>query len=76
MKHCKNNTNIYRTNKFIVEQTISIRNSENTTVIYSDDVYYLRNKYRDKKYNNLFSKRKYIDGKRVHSTMYVRKYIK
>ena len=76
MKKLNENTNIYRTNKFIVEQTISITNSENSSIVYSYDVYYLRNRHRDKKYNNLFASRNDINGKRVHATMYVRKYMK
>lgn len=74
-KKCEN-TNIYRTSHYIVEQNLSLTNSENRSVLYSYDVYYLRNKHRDKKYNSMFSNRKEIDGKRVHTFMYIRKYVK
>lgn len=70
------NTNIYRTSRYIVEQNLFLSNSANKSVLYSYDVYYLRNKHRDKKYNSMFSNRKDVDGKRVHTFMYMRKYTK
>lgn len=72
----KGATNIYRTKHYIVTQVMGIKlDCEENNVIYSHDTYYRRNFKRDAEYEKLFVKRKHINGKRLHSTMYERTYI-
>ena len=68
--------NIYRTRDFIVKQVIGIKYSdvENIAVI-SNDTFYRRTKKRDREYERVFWERKYINGKRIPSTMYARTYV-
>ena len=69
--------NVYRTRNYIVKQVLSL---EMPTVedngIKSNDTFYKITSIRDKQYNLIFRDRKSIDGKRLPSTMYARKYIK
>lgn len=66
-------TNVYRTEEFIVSQHICFSSdSLGTTRILSEDTYYSRTKLRDLLYEKLFTS----DGKRLHSSMFVRTYIK
>ena len=62
---------------YIVKQVLSL---EIPTIedngIKSYDTFYQRTPIRDKQYNLIFRDRKSIDGKRLPSTMYARKYIK
>lgn len=68
--------NVYRTKNFIVKQVIGVRTSdEENNIIMSFDTYYRRTKKRDKIYERAFASKKHIDGKRLPSTMYSRKYI-
>jgi len=73
----KNATNIYRTEKFIVKQTISISNvMDGNTVMISEDVYYLRTPVRDKIFEKIFiSVRENIDGKRIKTALHTRRYV-
>ena len=68
--------NVYRTELFIVVQNIGIRydDSENN-VMFSFDTFYSRNQNRDKEYEHIFRNRKYIDGKRIKTTMHARTYV-
>ena len=68
--------NVYRTRDFIVKQVIGIKYSdvENIAVI-SNDTFYRRTKKRDREYERVFWERKYINGKRIPSTMYARTYL-
>ena len=68
--------NVYRTRDFIVKQVIGIKYSdvENIAVI-SNDTFYRRTKKRDREYERVFWERKYINGKRIPSTMYARTYV-
>ncbi len=68
--------NVYRTENYIVKQVFGVKYSdvENTAII-SYDTYYLRTVERDEDYEDIFWERKHIDGKRVPSTMYTRKYV-
>lgn len=69
-------TNVYRTNNYIVLQEISIHTDEcGDTISISKDTYILRTIVRDFHYLVKFKDRKYVDGKRLHSTTYIRKYI-
>lgn len=68
----ENATNVYRTEEFIVSQHICFSsNGLGTTRILSEDTYYSRTKLRDLLYEKLFEN----NGKRLHSSMFVRTYI-
>lgn len=71
-----NADNVYRTAEFIVKQSLSVQfdDTEGNSVI-SNDVFYRRTKRRDSEYEYVFSGRKNIDGKRLPSNMYSRKYV-
>ncbi len=70
-------TNVYRTKNYIVKQDLYMdTNIDGQDILFSNDTFYIRNKQIDKLYNMLFSDRKNIDGKRIHSTSHQRKYIK
>ena len=72
----KDANNVYRTNRFIVKQQISIVVSANCdSYIISNDTYYLRTLKRDFEYNLLYSKRKNPDGRRMPASTYIRKYV-
>lgn len=68
--------NVYRTTGYIVKQSLSVQfdETEGNSVI-SNDVFYKRTKRRDSEYEYVFSGRKNIDGKRLPSNMYSRKYV-
>ena len=68
--------NVYRTRYYIVKQELMISaNDVETCEMCSRDTYYLRTAKRDKEYEYIFAARKHIDGKRLPSTMYTRKYV-
>lgn len=71
-----NADNVYRTKSYIVKQVllIEVLSNENNG-IKSYDTYYKRNKLRDKQYELIFNERKSVNGKRLPSTMFSRKYI-
>ena len=73
-----NADNVYRTREYIVKQQISTSVNKNSLITHliSEDTYYLRIPKRDVEYNIIFKVRgKNIDGKRIRSTMYTRKYV-
>ena len=73
----ENATNVYRTSEFIVLQIMEFRNhSERGVAFVSHDTYYLRTPERDAEYELMFFMRDHIDGRRLPSTMYTRKYIR
>ena len=69
--------NVYRTKDYIVCQKVSLcRCGKWNTLILSDDTYLLRTIKRDTDYELSFRVRgKNINGKRMHSASYIRKYI-
>lgn len=70
-------TNVYRTKEFIVKQIIGIEyDCREGNEIFSRDTYYKRTPARDHEYECLFSDRRNIDGKRLPSTAYNRRYVK
>lgn len=74
---CKDAVNVYRTKKYIVKQDILVEGTENgETLIFSNDVFYERTKSRDKEFEAIFAERQYINGKRLPSTSYTRRYVK
>lgn len=69
-------TNVYRTKHYIVLQDLTIQESgDNEPIILSRDTYYLRTILRDYHYLNKFQNRKNLNGKRLPSTTYIRRYI-
>lgn len=72
----KGATKVYRTENYIVKQVFGISlDSSLGNVTMSYDTYYLRTPDLDAIYEYMFSDRKNIDGKRLHTSMYVRTYI-
>lgn len=72
----RNANNVYRTKNFIVKQEIAIRcDSVGMSAVLSRDTFYARTTVRDMEYEAYFSRRRYINGKRLPSTIYSRKYI-
>ncbi len=74
---CEDAVNVYRTKRYIVKQDISVEMTDGgDTIIFSNDVFYERTKIRDKQYEHVFAERKNMNGKRLPSTSYTRRYIK
>lgn len=68
--------NVYRTRKYIVKQILVIRESPTEqNILFSEDTFYKRTKMRDKEYNIIFKDKDNIDGKRLPSTSYSRRYV-
>lgn len=68
--------NVYRTKNYIVKQVLSLETPiVEDNGIMSYDTFYKRTAMRDKQYEVVFSDRKRINGKRLPSTMFSRKYI-
>lgn len=69
-------TNVYRTKYFIVKQSMSVNRDENEgNSVISHDTYYMRTRKRDAEYEQLFGARKRLNGKRLPTTMYTRRYV-
>ncbi len=72
----KKATNVYRTEQYIVVQSFGVQfNKISGSVTVSYDTYYPRTEELDDLFEEMHSERYCIDGKRLHSTMYVRKYV-
>ena len=72
----KSADNVYRTRNYIVKQEIFVdRDKEGNGCIFSRDTYYLRNTKLNREYESVFRKRAYMEGRRLPSTSYTRKYI-
>ena len=72
----KNATNVYRTKYFIVAQDLKVQLSEEKdNQMFSYDTYYRRTLARDFEYVNTFIDKDNINGKRLPSTVYTRKYV-
>ena len=68
--------NVYRTKSYIVKQVIQIiENDIEDNGIVSQDTYYRRTTARDLAYNMAFMDKTKINGKRLPSTQYTRRYI-
>lgn len=69
-------TNIYRTKKYIVKQCMGMEyHDELYNVFCSQDTFIKRNKTRDKEYEKLFNIKQDLNGRRIHSSMYSRRYL-
>ena len=72
----KDATNVYRTRQYIVKQVIEIQyDSEEAGNVFSHDTYYKRTPARNQQYEYLFSDRRHLNGKRLPSTAYSRRYV-
>ena len=75
VKIIKKASNVYRTKYFIVAQIITFEvGSQGDTRLFSNDIYFPRTKQLDKDFESEFDARKFLDGKRIHTTVYVRHY--
>lgn len=71
-----NATNVYRTEKFIVKQSIGILYHEKRyNVLFSYDTYYRRTPQRDMDYELSFPMRQPLNGKRIPTAMHTRIYV-
>ena len=69
--------NVYRTKHHIVVQKIGLKlDCEDDNILYSFDTFYVRNKYRDREYENIFENKININGKRIKTAMYSRRYVR
>lgn len=76
IEQLKKATNVYRTEQHIVVQSFGVQfNKTYGSVTVSYDTYYPRTEELDDLFEEIYSERRRIDGKRLHSTMYVRKYV-
>ena len=68
-------TNVYRTRYYIVRQRISLRDGESGSYLVSHDTYFRCTPKLDQEYDNVFSDREDLDGKRIHTAMHTRNYV-
>ena len=69
-------SNVYRTDKYIVCQDIYIETSfRNGCNVISKDTYKKRDHKSDRHFEEMFKDRDDLNGKRIRTTMYTRKYI-
>lgn len=69
-------TNIYRTENYIVYQTVHVCYGDNGNVLISDDVFYSRTPERDNSYEKTFGKETLsTKRRRIKVAAYTRKYI-
>lgn len=72
----ENADNVYRTREYIVRQIIGVNfDAEMDNNIFSQDTFFARTPVRDRQYEAIFAKRFNINGRRMRSTMYSRKYV-
>lgn len=69
-------TNVYRTDNYIVCQIVGLKNdTELDSAAISQDAYFARTPARDHLYEDVFEDRIHIDGRRLPTNMYSRRYI-
>ena len=69
-------TNVYRTRDYIVKQCVTLGYDEAYgSYLFSRDTYYRCTAKRDRIYEETFSTRENVNGKRIHTSMYARTYI-
>ena len=67
--------NFYRTKSYIVKQEVYLKVSQaDGNYIFSHDIYYIRNSFRDKVFEDAFKNRENVNGKRIHTSMHTRIY--
>lgn len=68
--------NIYRTRRYIVTQVLVLQqNNVVNNTISSHDIFYKRTDKRDKYYELLMDKKQQLNGRRISTAMYTRKYV-
>lgn len=68
--------NMYRTEYYIVKQHVRKEDHLNEdNMLFSHDTYYLRTPERDMIYESYFRDKKNINGRRLSTNSYVRKYV-
>ena len=68
-------TNVYRTKGYIVKQQIMLHDSEFGSYLLSRDTYYRCTDKRGREFEDVFAYRININGKRMPTSMHIRKYI-
>ncbi len=69
-------TNVYRTKNYIVKQEMGIEyHGEQNNAVVSHDTFIRRTVKRDREYERAYGGRKYVNGKRLPSSMYTRVYV-
>lgn len=68
-------TNVYRTRYYIVRQRICLRDGESGSYLVSHDTYFRCTPKLDREYDDVFSDREDVDGKRIPTAMHTRKYV-
>lgn len=72
----KGASNVYRTKNFIVKQVLHMSHNEKEgSLLMSHDTYYARTPVRDKQYMILFGDQRNVNGKRVVTAAYTRRYV-
>ncbi len=68
--------NMYRTEYYIVKQRVrKEKNMHEDNILFSHDTYYLRTPERDMIYEMYFCDKRNINGRRLSTNSYVRKYV-
>ena len=69
-------SNVYRTREYIVRQILVVQHdSAEAGNVFSYDTFYKRTPVRDREYELLFKERRRLNGKRLPSTAYTRRYV-
>ena len=72
----KDATNVYRTEKYIIRQVISLKcDLVEGANLCSYDTFFLRTAVRDAEYERIFQDRRRINGKRLATSLATRKYV-
>lgn len=69
-------TNVYRTREYIVKQCVALSYDElYGSYLFSRDTYYRCTPKRDRQFEDAFADRLNVNGKRIPTSMYARRYI-
>ena len=72
----KDATNVYRTENYIVKQRIGLESDlEEGENLCSYDTFYSRTDKRDAEYVAIFASRRKLNGKRIRTSLSVRRYV-
>lgn len=70
-----NATNVYRTRGYIVRQEIVLQDDELGTYLFSRDTYFRCTHKRDREFEDVFADRIGLNGSRIKTAMYLRRYV-
>ena len=71
-----NATNVYRTRGYIVRQEIVLQDDDALgTYLFSRDTYFLCTPKRDREFEEVFADRVDLNGSRIKTAMYLRRYV-